>query len=81
MSKNEILLRRKGLVEIENQNTNEENNLRYVATINKNIESLGYTLSPKVIEKLSKKDVDYLLNFSNELVDNLKALIGANVVY
>lgn len=81
MSKNEILLRRKGLVEIENQNTNEENNLRYVATINKNIESLGYTLSPKVIEKLSKKDVDYLLNFSNELVDNLKALVGANVVY
>ena len=53
----------------------------YVATLLKNIESLGYTFSEEAIEILKKKNVDELKKMYLEVVSVLKKLVGANVVY
>lgn len=76
----EILLRRKGKVIVTDWNS-EEDVKKYVATINKNIESLGYTLSEKLYEALCKVDLTWLISFYKELVPCLKKLVGADVVY
>lgn len=77
---NEILLRRKNMVLI-NKGTSGVENKQYVATILKNIESLGYTFSKDLFEKLLCLPVDELNTLYLELVCNLKKLVGANVRY
>ncbi|WP_138754080.1 TerD family protein [Paenibacillus sinopodophylli] len=53
----------------------------YLATAMKNIEYLGFTFSTKLMDTLRTLSIDQFLAFYNELVTNLKAMIGANVVY
>jgi hypothetical protein len=77
---NEILLRRKNKVIVEKGNETIPNN-QYIATIVKNVESLGYTFSNELFERLQTLDKDDLRNFYLNLVPMLKNLVGANVVY
>ena len=58
-----------------------EPNLPYIATIIKNIENLGYTLSPELIAVLKTKDNESLERFYLNLVTVLKKLVGDNVSY
>ena len=77
---NEILLRRKSKVIIEAGNTLEQNN-QYIATIMKNIESLGYTFSKELFERIQTLNISELQKFYLELIPELKKLVGADVVY
>lgn len=76
--KNEIYLRRKGKVLLED-GVSEDNNINYVATILKNIEPLGYTFSKNLIEKLCTYDVKQLESFYVDIISSLKKLVGAHV--
>lgn len=77
---NEILLRRKNKVIVERGNEVNPNS-QYIATIIKNIEALGYTLSKELFEALQTLSRDDLQKFYLELVPILKKLVGADVIY
>ena len=77
---NRIYLRRKNRIII-NTGLASTPNTREVATILKNIESLGYTFSQDIINILNTYTVEQLKNFYKGIVKNIKRLVGANVVY
>lgn len=77
---NEILLRRKNKVILEKGNAVEPNN-QYIATIAKNIESLGYTVSKELFETLQTFEKEDLNKFYLELIPMLKEMVAANVTY
>lgn len=77
---NEILLRRKNIV-ILGTGTARVANDRYITTIMKNIEELGYTFSREVFDVLRTYSVNELTEFYLELKAALMKLVGANVVY
>ncbi len=81
----EILLRRKGLLLFEDNETTskplKKNAQIMVLTINKNIESLGYILSEQAITELQKYSAKELTCFSKELIETLKSYVGADVEY
>lgn len=84
MTINELLLRRKNkiLFPLDSESELEVGtNARYVSTINKNIEALGYTFSEVLFEALTTMTVDELGSFYLELVSMLKNIKGADVVY
>lgn len=77
---NEILLRRKNKV-ILGTGTARVANDRYITTIMKNIEELGYIFSREVFDVLRTYSVNELIEFYLELKAALMKLVGANVVY
>lgn len=77
---NEILLRRKNKVILEKGNSTVPNN-QYIATIMKNVESLGYTFSKELFETLQTLTKDDLQRFYLELIPVLKKMVGADVEY
>ncbi|WP_368273414.1 TerD family protein [Enterocloster bolteae] len=77
---NEILLRRKNKVIIESGNNMKPCN-QYIVTLMKNVESLGYTFSKELFERLQTLSEKELQTFYLELVPELKKLVGADVVY
>ena len=77
---NEILLRRRNLVNIKSQLA-EENNYARVCVICKNIESLGYTMSRELVDYLSKMSYLEIDCFYKELIQHLKEYVGADKVY
>lgn len=77
---NEILLRRKSKVIVEKGHAAEPENM-YIATIMKNVESLGYTFSEELFAVLQTLDREELQRFYLELIPALKNLSGADVVY
>lgn len=79
---NEILLRRKNKIILqETQTEKEEINFAYVSTINKNIENLGYTFSEVLFNALCLYSKEELGRFYIELITMLKNMKGANVEY
>lgn len=81
---NEILLRRKGkvlTVDGVDIDRSGENNEVYVLTINKNIESLGYIFSEKLIQNLQLWSDLELKNLYKNLIPMLKSYVGADVEY
>lgn len=79
----EMFLRRKGKI-IVDPNPPEKvdwDNRQYVATINKNIENLGFVFSEELFKALSKHAIGELGEFYLKLVPMLKMLIGADVEY
>lgn len=79
---NAILLRRKNALTIEKTAKAEnENNVVMIATMLKNIENLGYTMSTEAIDILKTFSAKELQTFYLELVPMLKKMVGANVVY
>lgn len=77
---NEILLRRKNKVIVKRGHETNPNN-QYIATIIKNVESLGYTFSKELFEVLQTLSKEELQKFYLELIPMLKKLVGADVVY
>jgi len=59
----------------------EKDSLQLIATLLKNIEFLGYTLSSPLIEELFKFSLDELKYFYDNLVSSLRLMIGAHVKY
>lgn len=74
MDKLEVLLRRKSKLLV-NKGKNKLP-LQYVATLNKNVEALGYTFAPEVLKAMAKLDLNDLVNLYNKTVEVLKALRG-----
>lgn len=74
MNRNSILLRRKNKVIVPRGEAHLP--ASHVATINKNLEVLGYTLSAEVIEALTSLPPDEAVRIYNEVVDALKELRG-----
>lgn len=74
---NSIYLRRKNKVYL----TEGANKLpaNYIATILKNIDSLGYTFSGKLIERLGTLSEKEITAFYKQLVTDLKEMVGAKV--
>lgn len=93
--KNEILIRRRNKVIvdtqpvtdmakdiIDNESLSASPLARYVATIMKNIENLGYTFSKELYEcLLTFKTPKKLYNFYFELIEILEELVGADKKY
>lgn len=77
---NEILLRRKNKVMLK-EGSAVKPNKQMVVTIMKNVESLGYTFSEELINKLLTLTNEELQKFYSELIPSLQSLVGANVVY
>lgn len=77
---NKILLRRKNKV-ILGTGTAAVANDRYITTIMKNIENLGYTFSQEVFDVLRTYSNDELVEFYFELESMLVELVGANAEY
>ncbi|MNH98758.1 hypothetical protein D3C73_515050 [compost metagenome] len=55
--------------------------LTYMATAMKNIEYLGFTFSKQLIDVLRTMSVDEFVGIYHQLVEDLKSLIGANVIF
>lgn len=77
---NQILIRRK-LKVIVCDETHDENTEKYLCTIMKNIENLGFTFSKPLYDKLLTLSRESLITFYLNLMAELKAMIGANVNY
>lgn len=78
---NEILLRRKNKVLFSVKGYTEVGNQKYAATMNKNIENLGFTFSDKLFNMLSNVNKEGLKEFYVDLIPKLKEKVGANVEY
>ena len=78
---NELLLRRKNKIMLEEGSLSEIKYKEHIATLVKNITSLGYTFSVNVLSVLFTYTVDELVKFNGDIVSLLKKLIGADVVY
>ncbi|MFN8671854.1 MAG: TerD family protein [Candidatus Sericytochromatia bacterium] len=60
---------------------NTETNQNHIATILKNLEAFGYTLSEEIIDILLTYSEEDLNNFYKNLSEDLKELLGANKKY
>lgn len=78
---NEILLRRKKKIIIEDAIMDSSTNYDYVAAINRNIESLGYIFSLELFNRLAECTKEHLVKFYFELIPTLKKLRGGDVSY
>ena len=78
---NEIYLRRKNKIILDEMPLESTPSVSYIATIIKNIESLGYTFSENVIKVLKTYSVTQLEEFYLSIINDLKQLIGANKIY
>jgi hypothetical protein len=76
--KNSILIRRKNLIIIDPSTTKRSAPKNAVATMLKNIESLGFSFTKEVIDELSTYSITELNSFYKETVTTLKELVGAN---
>lgn len=81
MEMNTIFLNRKMKVVLDKKKLDKVGNKVIIATMLKNIESLGFTFSKKVIKSLSsylKSDIE---SFYFDILIDLKKMVGANVSY
>ena len=74
---NSIYLRRKNKLVLGSSNGKLEST--HIATILKNIESIGYTLAPQLLERLATLSVSEASLFYSQLLTDLKQAVGANV--
>lgn len=76
---NTVYLRRKNKVILTAGTSNISNQL--MATMLKNLESLGYTLSQEVMKVLASVDQQVFLHFYEECIETLQKMVGAHVRY
>jgi len=79
MNMNEIYLSKKCKLVIRPRHST--NSIQHLATLLKNLECLGYTLSVEVLDILKTYSPDRLERFQNDLVTVLKSMLGADVKY
>src|SRR4051794_687071 len=53
----------------------------HLATILKNVESLGFTFSDSLIARLHTQSISELFQFYTEVIPALRAMVGADVAY
>lgn len=75
---NEIFLRRRNKIFILKKDTVAQSK-RHVATIAKNVQSLGYVLAPDVLDILYTYSINGLDAFHKDLIRTLKNMLGAHV--
>lgn len=78
MQPNNILLRRRKSILVPHSNF-VHGNLQLAATLNKNLETLGFTFDPQLLQKLAGLEEKVLCDLYLEVVDILSKLVGANV--
>jgi hypothetical protein len=76
---NGIYIRRQRKVHLDSGNSSQ--NDATIAALLKNIEPLGYTLSPGVLDRAITLSTADLKSFHDELVEGLKSMVGAHVAY
>ena len=74
---NTIYLRRKNKVIIGSGKATAS--LEHLATLLKNLETLGYTLSNELLERVSTMSVKELTGFYSQIVEDLKIMVGDHV--
>ena len=74
---NTIYLRRKNKVIIKGGNGTVS--LEHLASMLKNLEDLGYTVSDELLQTLSTVSLKRLAEFYNQTIDDLKVMVGAHV--
>ncbi|MGK0291437.1 MAG: hypothetical protein ACI86H_002905 [bacterium] len=79
--KNTIYLRRKSKLLLERKTQNQTLNITHIASLLKNISSLGYTLSGELVERVMTLSLDNLEKFNLKLVQDLQVMVGANIQY
>ena len=77
--KNTIYLRRKNKVILQKGKNNLS--LEVMGSLLKNIESLGYVLSSELLNYVSSLSMEEITIFYNQLINDLKEMVGANVKY
>lgn len=78
---NEIFIRRKQKILLDNSNNSDPTIEQYIATILKNLETLGFSLSLPIINILKTYSIEQLRTFYQQLIKHLKQSIGAHVQY
>src|SRR5215207_7442583 len=53
----------------------------HLATVLKNVESLGFTFSESLIARLHTQSISELFQFYTEVIPALRAIVGADVAY
>lgn len=76
---NTIYLRRKNKLYLEKENNKLDN--IYIASFLKNIENLGYTFSPEILDIISTLSIETLTSFYNQTINDLKLMVGAHVEF
>ncbi|MBS7531396.1 TerD family protein [Hazenella sp. IB182353] len=77
--KNTIYLRRKNKVIV--ALGNDSLPIPYVATMMKNIESLGYTVSISLMKRLLRLSIPDFIRFQTQLITDLRHIVGADKEY
>lgn len=80
MNRQIVLLQRKNEVLLTEGGCGQDNGV-YVASLNSNIMSLGYTFSKELFDELKTRSVEYLKKFSDLIISQLEKLVGADVEY
>lgn len=76
---NSIYIRRKGRVYLANGDESLPND--YIFNLLKNIENLGFTFSPELVEVVKTLSVERLKTFYKQLIADLKENVGAHVEF
>jgi len=77
---NEMYIRRRKRIILTKKDNAELDNV-YIATLLKNIESLGFTFSKEIVDILKTYSMEDIENFHHKIVCNLRMFLGAHVVY
>jgi len=76
---NSIYLRRKNKVVVADESKfHSSDNFYMILTILHNVGTLGYTFSESLLNRLSELDCDQLADFYNDLIPDLKKMVGAH---
>lgn len=80
---NKVFLKRKDAIYVEQKENEVENEYKKVliATASKNLESLGYQMSPKLAESLLHVSLQEIVDTAEVLKDSLLERLGGNVEY
>lgn len=58
-----------------------ESQVRFVASLAKNLQSIGFTFSPAVVERLQNQTPEELLEFAKSVIPTLLQMVGGDVEY
>lgn len=80
---NKVFLKRKDAIYVEQKENEVENEYKkaLIATASKNLESLGYQMSPKLAESLLHVSLQEIVDTAEVLKDSLLERLGGNVEY
>lgn len=78
---NEIFIRRRQKILLADGNNNDPAIERYIATLLKNLEAVGFSLSLPIINILKTYSIEQLRNFYQQIITHLKQSVGAHVQY